>query len=108
MTGTDSFPGVDALFDAGLMLLLVCAGFSLISLIVRYRRARGEERLQLRWFTFAAVMLIAPVLVSTIAEGMPQRVDWRLCGRLAWNQPFVAEHRAHFLETRVEARKYEL
>ncbi|MBA2312530.1 MAG: hypothetical protein H0V97_06990 [Actinobacteria bacterium] len=75
--GTDSLPGAQGaltLFDAGLMLLLVTAGLSLISLIVRYRRARGEERLQLRWFTFAALTLIAPVLVSTI-DGVPEAVS---------------------------------
>ena len=71
--GIENAPGED-LFLAGLMLLLVTAGLSLISLIVRYRRARGEERLQLRWFTFAALMLIAPVLVSTI-NGIPEAVS---------------------------------
>jgi hypothetical protein len=30
----------------------------LVSLVLRFRRARGDERQQLKWFTFAAVLLV--------------------------------------------------
>lgn len=62
------------LFAVGLLVLGASGILSLLSLIVRYRRARGEERLQLRWFTFSAVVLVAPVVVSTY-EGLPSIVN---------------------------------
>jgi hypothetical protein len=30
---------------------------AVVSLVVRFRRARGEERLQLKWFTYACALL---------------------------------------------------
>jgi hypothetical protein len=41
----------------GLLVLLAVA-----SMVVRFRRSRGEERLQLKWFTFAAALLPLVVL----------------------------------------------
>ena len=39
----------------GLLLLSVVAAFA--SLVIRFRRSRGEERQQLKWFTFACALL---------------------------------------------------
>jgi hypothetical protein len=38
-------------------LLTVLALAAVVSLMVRFRRSRGEERLQLKWFTYAAALL---------------------------------------------------
>jgi hypothetical protein len=63
--------GADALLDAlgtiGLFLVLAANVVGAISLVVRYRRSRGDERQQLKWFVFAgsifcAVFAVAPVL----------------------------------------------
>jgi len=35
------------------------------SLVLRYRRSRGDERLQLRWFAFSAVLFLVASMVST-------------------------------------------
>jgi hypothetical protein len=48
------------------------------SLMVRFRRARGTERQQLRWVALAAALmaLAAQVILAAIALGTPVLVDW--------------------------------
>jgi hypothetical protein len=58
-----------------LLGLLVAAG----SLVLRYRRARGTERLQLRWMTLAAAMAglaVAIILVSWATIGSAAQPVW--------------------------------
>ena len=38
-------------------LLAVLVVVAVVSLVVRFRRSRGDERLQLKWFTYAAALL---------------------------------------------------
>jgi hypothetical protein len=63
--------GADALLNAlgeiGFFLVLAVAIAGAISLVVRFRRSRGDERQQIKWFVFAgaifcAVFAVAPVL----------------------------------------------
>ena len=42
----------------GMTLLLMSLLAALLSVILRLRRARGDERQQLKWFMFAAVPLL--------------------------------------------------
>jgi hypothetical protein len=71
--------------------LLVAAGVSLIvtgltilvaawSLVVRFRRARGTERQQLRWVALAAALTAVAVLgvVAAAATGVGTALDWLL------------------------------
>ena len=44
----------DSFLDITLGLLVVAA---VVSLVVRFRRCRGAERLQLKWFTYAGALL---------------------------------------------------
>jgi hypothetical protein len=57
-----------------LLALLVAAG----SLVVRFRRARGVERLQLRWVAWAAalVALAAIAALASSALGFSEVLDW--------------------------------
>jgi hypothetical protein len=58
-----------------LVALLVAAG----SLVARFRRARGVERLQLRWVAAAAAMaglLVAVILVSWLTVGSAAQPLW--------------------------------
>jgi hypothetical protein len=57
-----------------LLALMVAAG----SLVVRFRRARGVERQQLRWVAWAAalVALAAVAALASSALGLPEVLDW--------------------------------
>ena len=57
--------GVALFFGA---LLLVVS--SLLALVTRFRRSKGEERQQLKWFTFAGALL----LVGFVAQGFLEEV----------------------------------
>jgi len=37
-------------------LILLATVAAVVSLVVRFRRSQGEERLQLKWFTFAGLL----------------------------------------------------
>jgi hypothetical protein len=63
--------GADAMLNTlgtiGLFLVLAATIAGAISLVVRFRRSRGDERQQIKWFVFAgaifcAVFAVAPVL----------------------------------------------
>jgi len=56
------------LFDVGTVAILVSAGASIVSLVVRYRRSRGEERQQLKWLMLVAVAALA-IFVSMVLLG---------------------------------------
>ena len=66
--------------------LLACVVSTLLSLIVRFYFSRGEERLQLKWFTYAAVVGIStPLLLSSLAPAVFQAV-----GLFAWTLGFLS------------------
>jgi hypothetical protein len=72
----DESPAVPAL----ILLLTVLAAVAFGSLVVRFRRARGEERQQLKWFTYAAAL----VPLSVVGDALPAVV-----GDLATDLPIV-------------------
>ena len=58
-------PENGALGTALLTLLLVCMVAAVASVVLRFRRSRGVERQQLKWFTFAAALLGASLLLTS-------------------------------------------
>jgi signal transduction histidine kinase len=56
------------LFGIGSSIYLVAVLASLASLVVRFRRARGDERQQLRWFAAAVVLVAFFITLSFIGE----------------------------------------
>src|SRR5918997_3195730 len=68
---------LDTLGNVGLFMTLAVAVAGGVSLVVRFRRARGEERLQLKWFAFSGVVFCTvfaagPVLWSLPASAQPE------------------------------------
>jgi signal transduction histidine kinase len=58
----------DALLSVGLLALLVAVVGSFVALIRRFRRSRGDERQQMKWFVTAAVLVFAVELPVTFVE----------------------------------------
>jgi hypothetical protein len=63
--GVDS-PLIDALQGFSWLLLLIAIVGSVASLIVRFRRAHGEQRQQIKWLAFAGAVAGTCVIVFTI------------------------------------------
>jgi signal transduction histidine kinase len=57
--------GVTALSLLGQIIELACAVLAPCTLLIRYRRARFEERQQIKWFAGAALLLAGLAVVST-------------------------------------------
>lgn len=66
--GIEGFPNVEAFLDPFLILLLGAFIGAVAALTVRYRRSRGAERLQLKWFTYGLGLMLA----------------WNLLGEILW------------------------
>jgi hypothetical protein len=55
-------------------LLGVLSLTSVASLVVRFRRARGEERQQLKWFTYGAGVLVLLLAVSAMSPALNAQI----------------------------------
>jgi signal transduction histidine kinase len=51
------------LIQVAVVALVMVAGISVVSLIVRFRRARGEERQQMKWLVYVAALIAILFLV---------------------------------------------
>jgi FtsH-binding integral membrane protein len=63
------------------ILLVVLAAVALGSLVTRFRRSRGEERQQLKWFTYAGALLVP---LAVLADFLPNTL-----GNLVFAAPIV-------------------
>jgi hypothetical protein len=58
---------VEALGGIAFPLMMVSGVAAVLSLVVRFRRSRGVERQQLKWFVYAAAVTLGGVLVTEAA-----------------------------------------
>src|SRR5918997_1909385 len=71
---------------AGQLGVMACVVAALLSMVVRFYRSRGEERLQLKWFTYAAMVgVTTPLLLSVLAPAA-----FEVLGRLVWTLGFLS------------------
>ena len=70
--------------DAAWLLGGMCAAASAVSVFLRYRRSAGEERLQLKWFAWAALLSL-----GLLAVLLPTSILTR-SGQLLWDAAVVA------------------
>jgi hypothetical protein len=61
------------------ILLLVIA-----SLILRFRRSRGAQRLQLKWFTYAALLPLTALALAGIGEWLLPGGPGEIVGAIGW------------------------
>jgi hypothetical protein len=82
---------------------------SALSLVVRFRRASGVERQQLKWFALAAVMGAAYVVGYLLSEivGELLNLDW-LRGEALWNLLDAATNMALYVAVGVAVLRYRL
>jgi hypothetical protein len=74
--GVEPFARVLALLDAaGGWAGLACFVAAILSLVLRFYRSRGEERLQLKWFAYASTLGFLAILLGGEA---------RISGTLVW------------------------
>ena len=45
---------------------------AVISLVFRYRRARSVERQQIKWFVYAAILFVCPIVIDLLGVNVPE------------------------------------
>jgi hypothetical protein len=60
--------GQELVLGAALLLMVPCGLACVVALFVRFRRARGIERQQLKWFLFASVITVAVVVEGQLGS----------------------------------------
>jgi hypothetical protein len=66
-----------------LLLLPLCMLASALSLVLRYRRSRGEEREQIKWIAFAATV-VGLLYLITMASSLFFPLGWGAAGTPLW------------------------
>jgi hypothetical protein len=80
-------PETSAVGSALVGLLAACLVAAVVSLVLRFRRSRGVERQQLKWFVYAGVLLI---LLIPVGEYLPATIGDALFGLIIAFVPVAA------------------
>jgi hypothetical protein len=74
IAGVGDFEEKTAVLLALLLVLALLAALAVGSLVLRFRRSRGEERQQLKWFTYAVALLVPLVVLSNFLPATTPRL----------------------------------
>jgi hypothetical protein len=67
-----------------LPLLPLCMLASALSLVLRFRRSRGEERQQIKWIAFSASVVVVVYLIAMVASLLSPAPTWFAGRSPAW------------------------
>jgi fumarate reductase subunit C len=67
-----------------LPLLPLCMLASALSLVLRFRRSRGEERQQIKWIAFSASVVVIVYLIAMVASLLSPAETWFAGSSPAW------------------------
>ena len=82
--GLEGYPWVEAAGYFVLPLLPLCMLASVFSLVMRYRRSRGEERQQIKWIAFAASFVGLLYLIAMVCAFIFPSGAWFQAGSPLW------------------------
>src|SRR5215210_1087059 len=82
--GLESYPWLETAGYSVLPLLPVCMIASVLSLVMRYRRSRGEERQQIKWIAFAASFVGLLYLIAMVCAFIFPSGAWFQAGSPLW------------------------
>ncbi len=82
--GLEGYPWVETAGYFVLPLLPLCMIASVLSLVMRYRRSRGEEREQIKWIAFAASVVGLLYLIAMVCAFIFPSGAWFQAGSPLW------------------------
>jgi signal transduction histidine kinase len=82
--GPASQAGSPLLLAAMLILLVAALVVSAAAVVVRFARSAGEERLQLKWFAAAAVLVVATLIATMVTDSVAAAVLSNLAFLCLW------------------------
>jgi hypothetical protein len=82
--GLEAAPWVTTVAYAILPLLPLCMLASALSLVLRYRRSKGDERQQIKWIAFAASLVALVYLITMVASFTHPSEAWTTAGSVWW------------------------
>ena len=82
--GLEAAPWVAVAAHATVPLLPLCMLASALSLVMRYRRSRGDVRQQIKWIAFAASLVALTYLIAMVASFIHPSEIWFAAGLPLW------------------------
>ena len=82
--GLEAAPWVSTVAYTILPLLPLCMVASAVSLVLRYRRSKGDERQQIKWIAFAASSVALVYLIAMVASFIHPSEAWTTVGSVWW------------------------